>query len=445
MQPEVIERTQNQFYSLFSDDVALDGASDLLMKARRKAFDHFLSLGLPSSKAGHVTEAYQYMHLKPLLQHHFVKAEKISLKKEEIEHAILPECQYSHLVFINGYFHPELSNTSGLEKTVVVQPLNQAMRTYGTLIHNRWAKVHKEEKDIFAALNAACYQDGLFLYVPPKLQVSAPIQIMHVIAEDEAWMMPRVYLFQGAHSKLTLASNTLWLTNKNYFYNQTTECTLEEGANTTLIQNALSPSCTFSTSGWICDDLRVEMKRASVFNTVQLTDGTAIVRRDSKVLVAGEGADLHLNGLWMLDGEKEAHAHIVIDHEEPHTQSLQLFKGVLTGASRSSFQGKILVRKKAQKTAAYQLNNNLLLSEQAAAYSKPNLEIFADDVKATHGATFGQLDPEEMFYLKSRGFSDQEAKGALIQGFCQEVIEKLTLDSIKEQAENRLAQYVSGK
>ena len=437
MQPEVMTRQDSQFQTLFSDSVALVDSSDLLKKARTKAWDHFLSLGMPNAK----TEAYQYMRLKPLLFQNFVKAQNVSLKKEEIAQAILPECKNSHLVFINGYFHPELSDTSGLEKAIVISPLNQAMRTYGTLIHNRWSKALKEESDIFCALNSACYQDGLFLYVPPKLKVSLPVQILHVIAEDNAWMMPRVYIFQGAHSELTLASTTLWKASEKYFYNQTTEFTLEEGANTTLIQNALSDA--LPTNGWICDDLRVEMKRSSCFKTFQLTDGTAIVRCDSKVQIAGEGADLHLNGMWLLDGEKEAHTNIVIDHQEPHTQSLQLFKGVLTGASRSSFQGKILVRKKAQKTQAYQLNNNLLLSEKAQAYSKPNLEIFADDVKATHGATFGQLDPEEMFYLKSRGFSEQDAKNALISGFCQDVVEQLALDSIKEQAQTRLLQYVS--
>ena len=150
---------------------------------------------------------------------------------------------------------------------------------------------------------------------------------------------------------------------------------------------------------------------------------------------AGQGADAHLNGVWVLPDSKEAHVHVVMDHQKPYCHSMQLFKGVLTQTAKSSFQGKILVQQAAQKTEAYQLNNNLLLSDGAIADSKPGLEIFADDVKASHGSTVGQLDKEQLFYLKTRGFSDTEAKNCLIHGFCEEVLNLLTTPSLKEEVE----------
>ncbi len=436
----VIKEKEGNFQSLFSASVELENAPELLKKMRKKAWEQFLEIGLPGPRH----ESFEYMRLKPLFATEFVKAKNQgkNISKETIATAVLEECRQSHLVFINGYFHPELSDTSALDPSIVIAPLEKAMKTYGTLIQNRFTKALKDEKDIFCALNAACHTDGLFVYVPPKLVVSTPLQIIHMIEEENSWMMPRMHVFQGAFSELTLVQTVSWQTQGKYLYNQTTEFVIEEQATTKFIQNALSSSSE-KTAGYIFDDLRVEMKRHSNFHAYQLTDGYATLRRDSKVQLAGEGGDVHLNGVWLLDDEKEAHINIVIEHQEPHTQSLQLYKGVLTDTAKSSFQGKILVRKKAQKTQAYQLNNNLLLSDQAQANSKPNLEIFADDVKASHGATMGQLDPEEMFYLKTRGFSEKDARRILIAGFCQEVVDKIPVPSLRKAASLRIQKFVS--
>ena len=176
------------------------------------------------------------------------------------------------------------------------------------------------------------------------------------------------------------------------------------------------------------------MKRDSQFTSHLVTNGSETVRYDYAVQLKGENGVAHLNGLWMLNGSSEAHVHVLMEHASPYCESLQHFKGALDGSSRSSFEGKILVRQEAQKTNSFQMNNNLLLSPGAQANSKPNLEIFADDVKASHGSTVGQLDDEELFYLRTRGYTKSEAEGILTQGFLRDIIEKIDQKDIRDEA-----------
>ena len=193
---------------------------------------------------------------------------------------------------------------------------------------------------------------------------------------------------------------------------------------------------------WHLDAFRATLKRDSYLKTVSVTEGGMTVRNDYRITLAGENAEALLNGIWMLSDKREAHANIFIDHQAPICRSFQLFKDVLTDFSRSSFEGKIMVRQAAQKTEAFQLNNNLLLNDHAHADSKPNLEIFADDVKASHGATFGQLDPDQLFYLKTRGFSDETAKNLLIYGFCEQVIELIPILSLRQEFSHLVRNYL---
>lgn len=433
--------TEVPFQALFKEQTVRAGEPELLKKARARAWERFLELGLPKPKH----DAYQYMNLRPLFAENFTPSQTAEIKKERILEAVLPESAHSYVVFVNGYFRKELSDTSGVPSSIVISTLTESMRPFGAFITNTWTKRLKEEVDLFAVLNLACYQDGLFIYIPPKVVVQAPIQLISIVdhTTELSWIMPRLQLFQGAHSEATYVTTLVCNSDKKYLYNQTTELTLEEGARAHLIQSAESTYPESIAPSWFFDDLRVELKRSAYFKAFQLSDGKSFLRRDSKIELAGEASEASLNGIWLLDGQKESHTHVVIEHQEPHTQSMQFFKGVLANSSRSSFQGKILVRKKAQKTEAYQLNNNLLLSDTAQANSKPNLEIFADDVKASHGATAGQLDPEELFYLKARGFPEQLAKACLIAGFCKEVVDELPIISLKEKVIERVQKYVT--
>lgn len=409
----------------------LDGAGDNLQKVRTKAWDHFLELGLPTRR----DEVYRHVRLRSFFAHRYEMAKPIAIESQAIDPYVLPECAQSCLVFVNGHYSPSLSRLEGMPKKVVVTSLSDAMKTFGGFLSSQWSKELREEVDPFASLNLALHSNGAFLYVPPKTLVETPVQILHVVQAGTSSIlsMPRVQVFVGAQSQLSLASTQAVLSGEGYATNLVVDMAIEEDAHVKMTQVA----CGEGMDIWHFDALRATLKRNSSLKTYLITDGAGTVRHDYRVALAGENAEAQLNGLTMLGGKREAHANILMDHQAPYCRSMQLFKDVLNNFSRSSFEGKIYVRQLAQKTEAFQLNNNLLLSEGASAHSKPNLEIFADDVKASHGSTVGQLDKEQIFYMKTRGFSEAAAKNILVYSFCQEVIEMIPIVSIQEAMKDR--------
>ncbi len=411
--------------------------SDPLQKVKDKAWERFLVLGLPTR----ANEVYKYIKVKTLLSNTFVAATSTLPSADVVQSHLLPGCEGACLVFVNGEFSPTLSTTTALPSNVVVMPLSRAMRTYGTFLNNQWTKTISEEKDAFVSLNYALAGDGLFLYVPPKTVIDTPIQILHLIdaKEEKMLLLPRIQLFVGAQSQMDLYQTHIPLSGSGYFVNQTADFAVEDNSHVRYTQVAMD----LPKDAWLFDAVRGSCKGNSTIKTISVTDGALTVRNDYQLALLGENSEVELDGVWMLSEAREAHAHVLVDHQAPHCRSRQLFKGVLRDSSRSSFEGKILVRQAAQKTDAFQLNNNLLMSPTAHADSKPNLEIFADDVKASHGATFGRLDDEQLFYMKSRGFSDVAAKNILIYGFCKEVIERIALPALRERLEKRAEKYLS--
>lgn len=426
---------QDTFKSLLESYLSRVHA-DALQKVRGRAWDHFLELGLPTKS----TEVYRYIKLRHLFAQPYQLAEESDVKLEQILEFVYPECQQSYLVFVNGHFRPHLSNREAIPSKVTITTLQEASKTFGAFLNNHWAKSIKEEKDSFALLNTALQRNGAFIYVPTKTVVEVPVQILHVInpLDQPLMMVPRINVFVGAQSQLNLASSQFLANAQSCFVNHVIEMMIEEDAHVHYTQ---MPGQEHS-SAWHFDALRATLKRNATLKTVAITEGAMTVRQDYRVELAGENAEALLNGMWMLNGKREAHTNVFIDHQAPYCRSYQLFKGVLNQFSRSSFEGKIMVRQPAQKTEAFQLNNNLLLSDHAHADSKPNLEIFADDVKASHGATVGQLDVDQLFYLRTRGLSDKEAKNLLIYGFCEQVIELIPIPSLKMQMTEWARQYL---
>lgn len=412
--------------------------NDPLQKLRGKAWDHFLELGLPNSRT---SEVFRYVRMRTLYAKSYYAPPKSQVTQEAIASYIYPECKGSHLVFVNGLYSEALSNTDQLSKRVVASSLENSYRTYGTFLNNQWAKSLKDETDPFMALNGALHQSAAFIYVPPKTKVEAPIQILNVVdvGSTPAIIMPRLHLFIGAQSECEILSSQAVLSGEDYFVNFGADFAIEDDAHVRYFQM----SCGAPSDIWHFDALRGSLKRNSTLKTVSVTEGSAGIRYDYRVSLNGENGDALLNGVWMLADRREAHTHVLMDHQAPHCHSLQLFKGALNDLSRSSFEGKILVRQAAQKTDAFQLNNNLLLSDRANADSKPNLEIFADDVKASHGATFGQLDAEQLFVLRSRGIEEKDAKNLLVYGFCKEVIDLLTISSLRQEINRRAQEYLN--
>lgn len=411
--------------------------SDSMQKLRVKAWEHFLKLGLPTRK----NDVYRYIHLRSFFANAYEPSKITEIAASVIDEHVLPECKQSVAVFINGEFSSQHSRLSAIPKNVSIESLSEGMKTYGNFLSNQSTKSLRDETDPFAAINAALHPDGLFLYIPPKTIFDVPLQLLNIIdaRQTPMYIVPRIQVFAGMQSEISIVSTQAVLSGDHYAFNMVTEISIEDDAHVHYTQS----TCNLKKNIWHFDALRATLKRDSTLKTVNATTGSETARFDYRATLTGPNAEALLNGVWMLSGKNEAHTHVIIDHQAPNCRSMQLFKGALSDLSRSSFEGKILVRQAAQKTEAFQLNNNLLLSDRANADSKPNLEIFADDVKASHGSTVGQLDNEQIFYMKTRGFSDAEAKNLLVYGFCEEVIEMIPIPSLHDDLRKLAQGYLS--
>ena len=425
-QEECSERMES-FWSGFSE-------TDSLFRLRAKAWSCYREIGLPDRK----TEVFRYIPMRKFFSREYVAASRSGLSKAE---GVFPESEKSCLVFVNGFFAPELSSMQ--LPGIVIASLSEAINTYGAFLQNQWEQFYGKETDPFAALNGALHGEGLFIYVPPKTVVEKPIEILHLVDAGESQMLiqPRVHLFAGKGAEVDLVSTQHQVSGEEFGVNGAIYFSIEENAKVRYTQSLVDQPA----GNWQFEAVRAALKRDSRFETYQIIDGAETVRHDYKVYLNGENGYASLNGLMMVDGERQGHANVLIEHVAPHCTSQQLFKHALIQKARTSFEGKIYVHQEAQKTEAYQLNNNLILSDEAQADSKPNLEIFADDVKASHGSTVGQLDPEQLFYLNTRGFSDHDAKSLLIYGFCKEIIDMIHLPSLQKALADRARRYLKNE
>lgn len=416
----------SSFLKSFTPDVPRNHENDLIKKSRSKAINALEEYGIPNRDL----EPFRYTRfLDRLFSTKFSAPSAFEGSKDKIETHIFPECADSTLVFMNGYYRPDLSSVSQLKQCVLL-PLDQAARTYNPLLSASWTKTTREEKDPFALMNLSYFQEGIFIYIPPNVCLKSAIHIHHTIADvdSDTWIMPRIHLLAGHHSEVTIIETiNVFGTEHLIYHNSHLLIELEENA---ILHHAHVALDKTSTPMIHTDSLRAFLKSGAQFVSTSYVAPSVASRRSYAAWLKGDGANATINGSWMLSGKEEAHSDVYMQHDAPHTTSMQLFKGVLQDESRSSFEGKIFVSQIAQKTQAYQLNNNLILGDSAHAFSKPNLEIIADDVKASHGSTTGQLDDDALFYLQSRGLPKQEARRCLIEGFLSEVASKIEVPSL---------------
>lgn len=361
----------------------------------QETWKQFVKSGLPTKKC----ELFRYVRLSDLYAHSFgvVCEGSLPLKPQE-----------GRLLFVNGRYCPELSSPP---KEVVTLPLSNALKIYSGFLTQR---LTREESDPFALLNRALSSEGLFLYIPPKCETRLEI-VHHITEQKEAIILaPRLYLFAGKGSQTHLLHSY----QAKGFTTSVADFSLDEEA-------SLTVTTVFgkNPSSWHFDAIRATLKRGSRWKSFAMAGGEITSRQDYAIHLLEEGGEASLYGACQVEGKSHHHINVFMEHAAPHCRSHQHFKNVLRDAARTSFEGKIFVHPCAQKTEAYQRNHNLILGKRASANSKPNLEIFASDVKASHGATVGQIDPEQLFYLTSRGISEKGAKELLIQGFLKEILE----------------------
>jgi Fe-S cluster assembly protein SufD len=333
----------------------------------------------------------------------------------------------SEIVFVNGRYAPDLSSFFDVHGVEVVS-LREALAGDGARLQGELGRLASDPEHPFLALNTALFEDGVALFVAAGLHVEKPIHVLHLSTGDGAPTVshPRTLLVVGRGSECTLVESYGGPAEERYFTNAVTEVRLEDGASldhSTLERQSLSAHHVAS--------LAVVLGRDARYANHAVTVGAALARNDIGVTLDAPGADAELLGLFVGAGEQHLDAHTRIDHAKPHGTSREVYKGILNGSARGVFHGRIVVRKDAQKTDAYQTNKNLLLSRDALVNSTPQLEILADDVKCKHGSTTGQLEEGALFYLQSRGISLEAARGLLTWAFASDLVQKLKLAPVR--------------
>ena len=319
-----------------------------------------------------------------------------------------------------------LSIDGELPSGVTMLSYKEAKNSHEVFLQNLSEKSIRRETSIFPMLNEACSEEGLFFHVTSDIK--NPIRIEDLAKEEGVISFRKIVIFVARGKKVDFVLERKVF--EKVSHNLVIEVILESGAHCRMIDLEIKGSDTACSMVHV----RAQVKQDAHFAHYSATRGGLMSRTDYHVELLGEGSETDLRGVWSLDKKRTAHTEIRIEHKAPHTRSNQHFKGVLKGKSRSTFDGKIYVESEAQKTEAYQLNNNLILDEGAAAFAKPNLEIFADDVKATHGATITELSDEEIFYLTTRGIDTRHAKELLTKGFTAAIVNQFFDARAKEAA-----------
>jgi Fe-S cluster assembly protein SufD len=335
------------------------------------------------------------------------------------------------LVFIDGVYAPQLSSLAH-EGGMVVTDLPKAMATHAVALEAQLGSQQTLGNNVFAALNTAFLQDAAVLVVPRDVALAAPVHLLFVATQAGAISHPRCLVLAEAGSRVTLVEDYVALQDAAYLVNPVTEIVLAERAQLTHVRVQRDGRQAFHIA-----NCAVSVGRSANYQSVSVAMGAQLSRYHLSV-VLGEGAECAVDGLALLAGSQLADTHSCIDHAQPHGTSRQLHKCIADGSARAVFNGKVVVRPGAQRTDSAQSSRNLLLSGRAQIDTQPQLEIFADDVKCTHGATIGQLDAEEVFYLQSRGLSDSAARQLLTYAFGAEIIERIPVPSLKRQLQQRM-------
>jgi Fe-S cluster assembly protein SufD len=337
-----------------------------------------------------------------------------------------PESRQSQLVFVNGVFAKGLSALSAIPSGVTVSNFAD---TEQKLLSQYLATQIDYHTDAFSALNTAFAGDGAFVLIPRGKVIEAPIHLLFLTTEANTVSHPRIVVVAEEGSVATLIESYVAPNDDAiYFTNAVAEVIVHQGAN--LTHYRLQEE---STNAFHLATTQVQQDSKSIYSSYAISLGGDIARHTLNAKLDGEHSESTIDGLYVVTGNQHCDNHTTIDHAQPHSNSHQLYKGILDEKARAVFNGKIFVREGALLTDAKQLNKNLLLSANAHVDTKPQLEIFADDVKCSHGATVGQLEEDELFYLRSRGLKTETARALLTYGFAEDVISKIKLASVRKQ------------
>jgi Fe-S cluster assembly protein SufD len=408
----------------------LSGGPTWLRALRKAGLARFSELGFPSTKL----EDWRFTNVQPIARLPFkpaLDADASGVLGKRVGLFPFGGLDAIRLVFVNGHFAPELSTAQVDAPGVFIGNLASALETQSDRLE-KWLGgcSSLERENAFLALNTAFIQDGAVIILEPNQTLEKPVQLVYLVssAENGSTFSPRNLIVAGANSRATVLECFHSLVDVPYFTNAVTEFVLGEGAHL--------EHCKFqeeAPSAFHMASLDSRLARHANFISHSFALGARLSRNNINTLLDGTGVECVLNGLYLTSGEQLADHHMVVDHAQPSCASHEYFNGILDDNSRGVFHGRILVRPGAQKTDAKQTNKNLLLSDSALVHTKPQLEIYADDVKCTHGATIGQLDEAAIFYLRARGLSEDTAQRMLIHAFAGEIIDRIRYQPLREE------------
>lgn len=415
---------------------SLNGKSKYLDEVRLKGAEGVRNTSFPTKKQ----EDWKFISLRDLYSDDYTLVSDLDLKADDFSEHFLPESEGSRLVFINGSFSEEYSSTENLPDELVIGNIASLAAEDNELLEqhlNKYLEANFEE-DVFSSFNSAFLKDGAFIYVPEDVTVEAPVHLLYIQtdADENYFTTSRSVVVADKNAEITLVEDHIGLADNKYFNLPVFEINLEEDAfvkHTKIQRDSREAIHIARTAAFVA-------KHAN-YESYTITRGAKLSRNEPRISQRDEEVEFTVDGLVLIDGDQVSDTHSVMDHRFSHAESHQLHKCVINGKAHSVFNGKIFVRKDAQKIDSFQENRNLLLSRKGLVNTKPQLEIFADDVVCTHGATVGQLEEDELFYLKSRGLQEQQARELLIYAFALETIENITIDSVQKLLVNEVHNF----
>ena len=433
---------QNKILKLFTENKEKIFRNDPLeiMKLRKKAISEFERIGFPTT----TIETWRDTDIKKVLSQDFsfyfepIK-EKIDIDK--IFQCEVPAFDTNIISLYNGWYTYKDSPLFTLPNGTIIGSFARALKEFPDLVIRHYNKYAKAKTDGFKALNTAFAQDGIFIYVPDNVEAYKTIQMVNILnKEDNLFVQNRNLVIVGKNSKLSLVHCDDSHNHRSSFTNTVTEIFINEGASVDhyKLQN-LNNNTTLINSTFFHQEAN------SNLSSFAITLNGGLVRNDAHIKLNGKGGNADIYGLYLVDREQHIDNQVHIDHAEPNCTSNELFKGILDDHASAVFNGHVLVRKDSQQTNAYQTNRNILLTDKATVNTKPFLEIYADDVKCSHGATVGQLDDDALFYIKSRGISEHNAKLLLMYAFAAEVINKISIQPLKDRIDDLVKKRLRGE
>jgi len=397
---------------------------------RKAAIQKFAELGFPTTR----DEEWRFTNIAPLLQHHFkVEVPAVHPDAEMISPFLFEGVKENVLVFVNGRFNESLSRIYTESEKLTVKNLDKLLQEDPQLVEAHLSRYAGFEDDTFVALNTAFVKDGTVIYVASHAVVEEPVHLINISMsrEEEFVSYPRNLIIAEEGSKVRFIESYHSFSEVAYFNDVVTEIFVDENARVEHLKFQEE-----GLAGYHIANTRVHQKKNSVYSFVGIDLGGKIVRHNLHVVFEGEYAEANLYGIYLGTDRQLIDNHTLMDHAVPNCNSNELFKGILTDRAHGVFNGKIMVRPDAQKTNAFQKNKTLLLSNDAVINAKPQLEIFADDVKCTHGATIGQIDPEALFYLRARGIPEKTALAMLRYAFVSDVLEYIPIEAIRSKIDS---------